>query len=62
MTAAPTLTRLLYATGLLLTLLFALPAGAATTATDVATGVLVVTPDRGFLGNEEVRDAFDTFA
>lgn len=30
--------------------------------TEAANGVLVVTPDRGFLGNEEVRDAFNTFA
>lgn len=25
-------------------------------------GVLVITPDRGFLGNAEIRDAFDAFA
>lgn len=29
---------------------------------DGKTGVLLVTPDRGFLGNEEVRDAFDAYA
>lgn len=34
----------------------------AVAAPDPATGILVVTPDRGFLGNEEVRDAFDAFA
>lgn len=42
-------------------------AGAAAAATpaakdDGSTGVLLVTPDRGFLGNEEVRDAFDAYA
>lgn len=30
--------------------------------TNAGTGVLLVTPDRGFLGNEEVRDAFDAYA
>lgn len=37
-------------------------AAAASVNGDQATGVLLVTPDRGFLGNEEVRDAFDTYA
>lgn len=50
------------ATGLLLGVLVALPAGAEPAATDTGTGVLVVTPDRGFLGNDEIRDAFDEFA
>ena len=50
----------------LLSLLPASPAMAAQPASPAATasttGVLVVTPDRGFLGNAEVRDAFDAFA
>lgn len=53
---------LLCAAGLLLALPVATPAVAATPAVDAGTGVLVVTPDRGFLGNEEVGDAFDAFA
>jgi hypothetical protein len=61
MAAASALMRALCA-GLLLVLLAALPAVAATPAADPGTGILVVTPDRGFLGNEEVRDAFDAFA
>lgn len=46
--------------------LFCLAGAAAAAAPSVRgdgkTGVLLVTPDRGFLGNEEVRDAFDTYA
>lgn len=53
---------LLGATGLLLCLLLAVPASAAPVAADNATATLVIAPDRGFLGNEEVRDAFDAFA
>lgn len=49
--------RLLLSAGLV----FALLTGAYAADTDSATGILVVVPDRGFLGNEEVRDAFDTF-
>lgn len=62
MAVALTLTRLLCAAGLLLSMLVMAPAGAAPVVVDANTGVLVVTPDRGFLGNEEVRDAFDAFA
>jgi len=29
---------------------------------DVKTGFLVIAPDRGFAGNEEIADAFDVFA
>jgi hypothetical protein len=29
---------------------------------DVKTGFLVLAPDRGFAGNEEIADAFDVFA
>lgn len=54
--------RALCAAGLLVTLLVALPASAGTVTHESTTGILVVTPDRGFLGNEEVRDAFDEFA
>ncbi len=50
--------------GVLLACLLALssPGAAAAAAVPADTGVLVVTPDRGFLGNSEVRDAFDRFA
>lgn len=43
-------------------LVITLPAQAVAHAHDNAIGVLVVAPDRGWLGNEEVRDAFDDFA
>ncbi len=49
-----------YGAALLLALGLAWPAHAAPA--DAGTGILVVTPDRGFLGNQEVRDAFDAFA
>jgi hypothetical protein len=51
---------LLLAVCVLPCLLAAMPVQAANT--DPSTGILVVTPDRGFLGNEEIRDAFDAFA
>lgn len=38
------------------------PARAADTARPAATGFLVLAPDRGFTGNEEIREAFETFA
>lgn len=56
------LKRALFTSPVLLALLVALPVVAAPAVADPAAGVLVVTPDRGFLGNEEVRDAFDEFA
>ena len=56
------LTRLLAATGFVFALLVTLPVGAQAVHANSTTGALVVAPDRGFLGNEEVRDAFDTFA
>lgn len=47
----------------ILLVLVAVCSGAAAAATASGdTGVLVVAPDRGFLGNEEVRAAFDGFA
>lgn len=45
---------------LMLAALMVLPVAASTPG--FPAGVLVVTPDRGFLGNEEVRDAFEQFA
>ncbi len=39
-----------------------LPMAHAADAAPVGTGYLVVTPDRGFLGNDEIRDAFAAFA
>lgn len=59
---ASRLTHAICTAGLLLGVLVALPAAAEPAATDTGTGVLVVTPDRGFLGNDEIRDAFDEFA
>jgi hypothetical protein len=59
---ASRLTHAICTAGLLFCVLLALPAGAEPAATDTSTGVLVVTPDRGFLGNDEIRDAFDEFA
>ncbi|NIT58351.1 MAG: hypothetical protein GWN00_19635 [Aliifodinibius sp.] len=49
-------TRLLYS----LLILFVLPAMAWSTSQS-DTGFLVVAPDRGFMGNEEIREAFDSF-
>lgn len=40
----------------------ALPGAAQAAVPDHDTGILVVVPDRGFLGNSEVRDAFEQFA
>lgn len=63
MSLFPTQTwRLLCAALLLLVLL---PAGACPTATAPAErdiGFLLAAPDRGFMGNEEIRDLFDAFA
>lgn len=59
---ASRMTRALCAAGLLLGALLALPVSAQPVAADADTGVLVVTADRGFLGNDEIRDAFDAFA
>ncbi len=48
---------------MLLALLLTVPAAAAPSIGSVQpSGVLVVTADRGFLGNAEIRDAFDAFA
>lgn len=60
--AASTIARVLSGAGILFALTVALPTLAAPPPADAATGVLVVTPDRGFLGNEEVGDAFGEFA
>ncbi|WP_297830797.1 hypothetical protein [Thermomonas sp.] len=55
--------RLFAVCALLLAALLALPAVAAQPVAAVSSpGVLVVTSDRGFLGNAEIRDAFDAFA
>lgn len=54
--------RLFAACSFLFALLLASPVMAAQPSPAMTTGVLVVTPDRGFLGNAEVRDAFDAFA
>jgi len=49
-------------------LLFAILAGCLNQSSSIAatagakTGILVVTPDRGFLGNEEINDGFERFA
>ena len=60
LTAIPS--RVLAATGILLALLLAVAAAPVHAATSDGNGYLVVTPDRGFLGNDEIRDAFDQFA
>ncbi len=56
--------RVIAAFAMLCAMLLALPAFAVQPSTPAQTdlGVLVVTPDRGFLGNAEVKDAFDAFA
>lgn len=55
-------TRLLATLTLLLAALVVLPSAAQAASTERDVGILVVVPDRGFLGNSEVRDAFDRFA
>lgn len=56
--------RVIAALAMLCAMLLALPAFAAQSSTPAQTdlGVLVVTPDRGFLGNAEIGDAFAAFA
>ncbi|HET7267920.1 MAG TPA: hypothetical protein VFJ15_07410 [Oleiagrimonas sp.] len=55
-------TRALAVLALLVAALIVLPGAARAASTGHDIGILVVVPDRGFLGNSEVRDAFDQFA